>query len=358
MKNLLLNLGLFWGISIFLMIALEFISRFIFPEWAPSRAERVSFWQYDSLLGWAHSPNQIGIFSHSEFRVEVKINSHGLRDDDYAFDRTPGKSRLLVLGDSYSWGFGVEKEEIFTEILERKWSQWEIVNTSVSGYGTDQEYLYFKHRGRNYHPDVVLLVFHPNDFENNTRKEEYWYYKPVFDLGLGDSLELFNVPVPPASFSQKFSRFVQGKTYLGSKFSLLIARLSNLIYSGTDILKDSQNLKTETAPYLRTLKLLQLLNQEVQDCQARLVVISIPMEIEYKKKKFDYQRLLSDFLARENIPYLSLEDAFAGRLLETTFRNDPHWNKAGQELAAEKIEFFLSELGIFKDSAPATEFKD
>src|SRR4030095_12115366 len=101
-----------------------------------------------------------------EFSVEVSINSHGQRDDEYPVERT-GKRRMFVLGDSLGWGFGVELHERFSERMEDIHPDWEIINASVSGYSTDQELLYLQHQGMVFAPDVVLLLFHPNDFEGN-----------------------------------------------------------------------------------------------------------------------------------------------------------------------------------------------
>ena len=57
--------------------------------------------------------------------MTVAINSHGLRDGEYALEPTRGKKRMLVLGDSFAWGFGVEREEVFCEVIERRRPNWE-----------------------------------------------------------------------------------------------------------------------------------------------------------------------------------------------------------------------------------------
>ncbi len=68
------------------------------------------------------------------------------------------------------------------------------VNASVSGYGTDQQLLWFEREGRKFDPDHVLLLFHPNDFLDNHKQSRYGYRKPLFKLD-GDGLTLTNVPV-------------------------------------------------------------------------------------------------------------------------------------------------------------------
>ncbi len=109
-KKTLLFVTIF--LSLLLLTVGEFTSRILFPNWAPTRAER-NLWTYDRLLGWAHRPNQSGTFKHPDVHVTVKLNSHGLRDNEYPMTRTKN-GRILVLGDSFGWGFGVEHEDIFS----------------------------------------------------------------------------------------------------------------------------------------------------------------------------------------------------------------------------------------------------
>jgi len=69
---------------------------------------------------------------------------------------------LVVLGDSFAWGFGVEDEQMFTRIVERESDPpVELVNLGVSGYGTDQQYLLWLELGQRFQPDRVLILVTP-----------------------------------------------------------------------------------------------------------------------------------------------------------------------------------------------------
>ena len=102
---------------------------------------------YDERLGWRNPPNLIG----RSFENPLRINALGLRDGDHPYANSSGNQRILVLGDSYAWGFDVADDEIFTEVLEdslqRVGAPVEVINTGVSGWGTDQEYLFFLDEG-------------------------------------------------------------------------------------------------------------------------------------------------------------------------------------------------------------------
>jgi hypothetical protein len=336
----------FFGIFAGLILA-ELGARIFLPHWGPTRAERADFWSYDDKLGWAHKKNQQGRFNHPDFSVQVRINSHGLRDEEYSQARTDRK-RMLVLGDSFGWGFGVEHDEIFTEIIENKQPDWEIINASVSGYGTDQEFLYLKEKGIHYKPDVVLLLFSKNDFRNNVLDEQCWYYKPRFVLS-DDQLILQNVPVPKSTTVQRLDRFFFGKTYLLKRIYLKIKIIGIQVRSASKAERQRNAGKTAAKPahpqkeqYRHRLvkHLITEINSFTADHGARLVLVSVPLGEEQRS-------VLEEVTARENISYLPLDETFDAAAGEVSFRNDYHWNTTGQRIVADSIERFLIEAGIF-----------
>src|SRR5262249_55017072 len=76
--------------------------------------------------------------------------------------------RVLVVGDSYAFGFGVEAEECFAKVAERELRKrfgpdLEVVNAGVNAYGTLEEVEMLKRMGPRFHPAVIVLAF----FEGN-----------------------------------------------------------------------------------------------------------------------------------------------------------------------------------------------
>ena len=143
----------------------EFAARVAFPEWAPRTGTVTQFWQYDPNYGWSHVPRAEGRFASYGFDTVVRINSQGFRGRDISPDKDPSKYRILVLGDSYVWGFGVQEDQVFTAQMEQLCSGIEAINFGVSGYSTDQELLLYQEKGIDYHPDMVILVVAGNDFD-------------------------------------------------------------------------------------------------------------------------------------------------------------------------------------------------
>jgi hypothetical protein len=160
----------------------------------PDAAESGHRYLFDSKLGWRNIPN----WSSTTFNRSLRINSKGLRDREYDFAKPTGVKRALVLGDSFTWGYGVSNDEIYTEVLEARPANaspsWQVLNTAVSGWGTDQELLFLVDEGFKYSPDIVVLAFYLiNDPINNSASPQYGLHKPVF---ADASLQLSNVPVP------------------------------------------------------------------------------------------------------------------------------------------------------------------
>src|SRR5579864_6199611 len=148
---------------------------------------------YNPTRGWALAP---GVRNMSVFDGKIlNSNSKGLRGTtEYGYARTPGKRRILVLGDSFTFGFEVSDDETFSHYLESSLPSTEVLNLGVPGYGHDQMLLYLKEEGAKYHPDVVLIGFTHLDIYRNLWSF-YVYAKPKFEL-VSHHLQLTNVPVP------------------------------------------------------------------------------------------------------------------------------------------------------------------
>ena len=326
-----------FGCVVFVILA-ELSARAFRPSWAPIAEERAKLWVYDGLLGWAHMPNQRARFNHRDFSVEVVINSQGMRDSEYSVERT-GKRRMLVLGDSYGWGFGVEHHERFSEILENIHPDWEIINASVSGYGTDQEFLFLKAKGMPLKPDVVLLLFYVNDFENNVHGEEYWHFKPYFVIER-EQLKLHNVPVPKATINQQLEWFFLGRTYLGQKLYFYLDKNGLLGNRKIDIGNRDKGSGDEQRMNDVTYHLITSMNDLCKKSGSLFVLVSIPLDA----RRRTFLQKLAD---AEKIAYLPLDAPFESTLSRTEFPHDAHWNAKGHELAANAIDAFLWESRVF-----------
>jgi lysophospholipase L1-like esterase len=119
----------------------------------------------DPLIGHQHRPNRAAHL----MGVDVATNSHGLRDYEYRYERTPGVLRIVMLGDSFTEGWGVPFTDTSSKRLERLFAEngakAEVINTGVGNWNTIDEVEYFLTEGYKYQPDIVVLNFFVNDAE-------------------------------------------------------------------------------------------------------------------------------------------------------------------------------------------------
>ena len=152
--------------------------------------------RHDAELGWVLSPSWRGEHRHADFHVQYSVDGLGLREDPQSPRARRGRL-LVVMGDSFTFGLGVNDRETFVSVLNRESSNtwW---NYGVPGYSTDQECLSLERDVMRRHPDGVLLVHYlGNDALDNPRAVplQVRASKPFFNVQSGQ-LILSNSPVP------------------------------------------------------------------------------------------------------------------------------------------------------------------
>lgn len=131
------------------------------------------FFLTDAARGQRLTPNYDGWFAG----VPVRINALGFRDRrDYSLAKPSNTIRIVVLGDSVTFGHGTLDDTTYPYLLEqrlRAWRgdvNWEVWNLGVPGYNTRQELTYLQEVGPAAKPDVVVVGFYPNDFTGDNRE--------------------------------------------------------------------------------------------------------------------------------------------------------------------------------------------
>jgi len=114
---------------------------------------------------------------------EVRTNSSGYRDDEFTPTKPPGTIRIAVLGDSTSFGWRVDKQDAYPEVVEQflnrfsKGPKFEVMSFALPGYNTAMEREVLLTRALPLLPDVVLLQFDGNDVDLPNfikKRENHW----------------------------------------------------------------------------------------------------------------------------------------------------------------------------------------
>jgi hypothetical protein len=139
----------------------------------------------DETLGWAKRPDARVRRKTAEYDVELITNELGLRDDPMASPEKPqGVFRVVCLGDSFTLGYTVSRDDLFVDLLERRWGaegrRVDVVNAGTEGYSTDQEAAWLLENGEAFAPDLVLLFPYDNDLYWNGQTEYFGKPKPRF----------------------------------------------------------------------------------------------------------------------------------------------------------------------------------
>ena len=167
-----------------------------------------SFHEPDPLIGHRGRPGFEGRFRRPEFDILVAHDEHGFRRHDHAAGDAPGNATVFVFGDSFTWGWGVDQGQVFTDQMNLRLPGHTVLNFGLNSSGTAQQFLLFQKYGldRLAPGDHVVVLFSNNDFSDNAgglldiRVEEGRVSclgpRAQFGLGLKDTLKdisyLFN----------------------------------------------------------------------------------------------------------------------------------------------------------------------
>ena len=184
--------------------------------------------QYDQVLGWKIRPNIQVVNANEDYVATESFNSRGLRGPEYPYVKRNNEYRILILGDSFAENWTVNFNELFSEELKRRLSKRidayvEVINAGVRGYSTDQELLYFQGEGKEYHPDLTIVLFCDNDIWYNSEPMFFGRSKPLFTFtGTGPGLlqppieSGYNVSISRSFSDEEKSLFRALKRYLRS----------------------------------------------------------------------------------------------------------------------------------------------
>ena len=264
-----------------------------------------------------HAPNREATL----MGVNVKTGSQGLRDRDFAGTKAPNSQRILVLGDSLTFGWGVDVDHTYPKILERLLNEesggattYEVINAGVGNYNTVQEVAYFEERGIRYRPDEVILGFYINDAEPVPAPQDGWLARHSY------------LYVLASSGTDAFVRRLGGKADYESYY---------------------RNLYSEENAGWRASR--QALRRLIDVCQRegiRLRVVLLP-ELHFPNGQYpfaDVHRAVASIVVESNVPVLDLQNSFKGHEPRSLWVSlgDAHPNAKAMEIIAHEIHRAMS----------------
>lgn len=266
---------------------------------------------------------------------DVEISKNGLRDRVYPKKKPAGVTRVLTIGDSITFGYGVAREDSYPEKLEkllneREPGKWEVINFGTPGTNIKEYVSMFIKRGIEYDPDLVVLGYCLNDIdppargipkrlaEGTTDVEYYQDKKRSKAVKEGKDLVPWSIPIP-AFIEDPLKKHSALYRLISFRWDLLLNKLevrqNNPVISISDTKEswkryfDSVRAKYETAMWGGVKEQFERLNDFLREKGIRLIVVIFPFEID-DEGDYPYWPLhvkLTDYLVSIGHPPLDLK---------------------------------------------------
>jgi hypothetical protein len=224
------------------------------------------------------------------------------------------------LGDSLTWGFDVEAEERFSDLLRPNLPSVQILNAGITGYGTDQEYLQLLRLWPHVRPNIVILMFCVgNDRDDNSTNYRYFTFKPYL-VNSESGWEFRGQPVPVSP------QQLAAENWFAHTFATV-----RLVFDGY-----SRLMRREISVPDPTEQLLLMMRGLVEARGAKFLV--------------GLQRsdpVLEQFFRAQKISYMQFDGA------ETFPDWGNHWTPLGHKLVAKRLLEFLSREANLPVIAPS-----
>lgn len=332
--------------------------------------------EYDPDIGFrvrAHFPADEGRLT----------NQFGFNDRDYPLATTPGTFRIVVVGDSFGWAGGLEGN--YTALLETMFERREgthkidVINTGYPGTHTGEQLAMLKKYALQYNPDLVMLGFFAgNDFFDADPNRKRIVVNGCFiDIDKRHEHRLLGYPMITQS---RTVYFLKQKYEIHDRTKKALEEARARVAAGQPPpfknLPEDSFLKVQNAKlqFLNTktsaqrfgpnidyiFQIISEMNDLLKARNIKFMVAIYPDEMQVSPNQFDTlvskfalnredynlnlaQDLLGRFLEAKQIPYVDLLERFRTeeRARDLYLWRNTHWNKAGNELAAEMLFQYL-----------------
>jgi hypothetical protein len=316
------------------VLAVEGIARIAAPDYlVRTRGLHVSSRTY----GWRGRPGASAAMGDGR----VTLNRLGYRGRELPLGAAPGRSRVVVLGDSIAFGYGVADEETFAHLLDARDNGIDAANLSVEGYGPGQELIVLRNDGLRARPDVVVLATClRNDFADAMLPVALYNGltpRPRFRLE-GDALVLDDAALRRGRLSRAVA-WLADYSHVYNRAARLLApppapARADWRARKQDALRDGD------AALRLTVALVLEMNRLCRERGIAFVVVTFPNGLSYDADP-GLQRRFRDDVAAEGVRVVDLREQFRSRGLapsEAAIDATGHLSPQGHAVAAEVLE--------------------
>lgn len=385
MKKTLQNLGLILVSTLLILGLLEVGVRYL-------KSNLGRYPKKDPVLHHALVPNAVLERIKDEFAVTYRINSLGLRNEEFEVKKPKDTFRILMLGDSYTFGIGVELEETFAKQLEKTLVERhpekniQIINAGVSSYSPIIHYLFLMNQGLKYDPDLVILNYDISDVQ-----DDYKYSKIAEFDETGKPLKVNPIEVQfyyreikkgiaskiPLLEKSELHQFIMERVYqlLGKRDVPHYYEVAQVIAGDIEYDRDlpmRENAGDWREHFERSAGYLELIHELLKEKGIGFAIASYPYGTLISEKEWKIGRrlrgfdakvyetplfaYLEAFCAEQGIPFLNMTPAFlATEEFPLYYPYDGHFTPAGHAIAGRALAGFVEEKKLLREWGKSSE---
>ena len=333
------NFFLLIGSLLCCLIALEIFLHL----WDPPLAKPKLFQIYRSSPVFGHelTPGAKGI---GVLRNTIFINSAGFRDKEYPIEKEIGIYRIMVIGDSFTFGMGVNLEDTYVKGIERLLQKeninLEVINCGVTAYLMWQNYEVLKRKALPYKPDLVVLGIFLNDIEQSKppyKNFSEWKGSNIFEEEQNTSLkDKFYIRNYIKNLDRIFkfrNRYRRGHNYLKT----IEERKKTVIQNWLKIMYG----KLEERKYIEFEDTLNKFVETAKNANCDVLVAYIPDAVQlHDLEGQEINRFIKRICQKMGIPFVDITPKFEMDSDPSSlylFPLDAHTSPKGHKLIAESI---------------------
>jgi lysophospholipase L1-like esterase len=369
------EIWLLLGSVVITLLVAEFVVSRLFPQATYSRLLRDSprMFAASDVMPYALAPGAVDTLVTWEFKVPIRINSLGYRDDEFPMKRT-ARLRILAIGDSFTFGYAGTSDEAYPNVVERELREKlgtddiEVINAGLAACNyPDTYYLYLKTRGLALDPDLITVgIFVGNDLDHDLAGEYVWPEVDAAGLPLRIQDTVAHVE---HGYWMSRNRAWRHRLPIVRESHLAQALISFLRSAGPDQPRTFNQWMYRRGYEERTTqavaKVETLFSAMASLAAARgipIVFVVIPTREQISPEDYDFskypfmagydldkpERVLAEFFESRGMTELDLLPVFRQAPRDTAlyYAIDQHWNERGNALAGRAIAEFLVERGL------------
>jgi len=279
---------------------------------------------WNSDLGYTLRPGRFR-FRNTEFDTSYDVNRLGVRDDEQSLDGP----RIVVIGDSFAQGWGVEQSETFASVLEHL-SGLKVLNTAIASYGTARQLRLLRSVDLSRATHLVIQFCNNDYFENAAFEREGPDFATQKETGYRNAVEAY----------ERDQRYFPGR-YTLAVFS---ARLGHTDRGGAPESApdpdDPAALRRQAATFIHV-----MLGSRVDLTHLKIIVFELNA---YNRYPGLFTTALADFVDHhEELPAslrtMTIVDLASELASDQWFQLDDHINAAGHRFLAQRLWRIMNE---------------